>query len=390
MPNTEIIVRTWNCALKSTITAQGVLHLSSNFLCFSANIFGRKTKDKVSLLTVQDLTMREDRLILTHKDGKWIIKEFEKTSIDEAFMLIKKFYDQAKASVASESVEEATPKEEEVSHATADGLAPTNTDWELILEGSRSIHFKKDENVIVQNQEPKMRLYQIAKGSCRITKQNDDGTVVTFGIITTNDSIFGEISFLEGTPATASVVANEDGTVVRVLEGYFLEVLFNYYPGLSGRFYHYLASVLSTRLTIREKGTATVAPEKKVKRKPSFPHSMTSAEEEDENKMEKEEKKDKEDKKDKEPKNAVIRTQMTDKKKRKSSKKMIGGEEDWLAIERKKDDGTPTKERKEEEPATDNNNEPSLPQTTTPKNTESLTPTTSSPSLPTSPPPNNQ
>jgi CRP-like cAMP-binding protein len=59
---------------------------------------------------------------------------------------------------------------------------------------------------------------------------------------------------LEGGRASASVVCDKDDTQIAIIEGYFLEVLFEYYPELSGRFFHYLAHVLSKRLKQRELG----------------------------------------------------------------------------------------------------------------------------------------
>jgi len=65
--------------------------------------------------------------------------------------------------------------------------------------------------------------------------------------------LFGEISFLEGVKTSASVIADEDNTEVYIIEGAALSVLFSRQPALCGRFYRYLAQLLSTRLKEREK-----------------------------------------------------------------------------------------------------------------------------------------
>lgn len=57
--------------------------------------------------------------------------------------------------------------------------------------------------------------------------------------------------FLEGSKASASLVAEED-TVVQVMKAYYLNVLFRYKPQLAGRFYHYLAFVLANSLAMKE------------------------------------------------------------------------------------------------------------------------------------------
>jgi len=68
---------------------------------------------------------------------------------------------------------------------------------------------------------------------------------------------------LEGTPATTSVIANED-TSVYVIEAYFLNVLFQHYPELAGRFFLYLAFVLAQRMATREKDRQLSLDDKKL------------------------------------------------------------------------------------------------------------------------------
>jgi len=59
----------------------------------------------------------------------------------------------------------------------------------------------------------------------------------------TTGSLFGEMSFLEGGPATASVIADDDAVEMYIIEGYFINIVFVKYPELAGRFFCYIASV---------------------------------------------------------------------------------------------------------------------------------------------------
>ncbi len=59
--------------------------------------------------------------------------------------------------------------------------------------------------------------------------------------------MFGEISFLEGNVASASVIADEDADVY-IINGSFIDNLLRAEPALAGRFYHFLACNLSRRL----------------------------------------------------------------------------------------------------------------------------------------------
>jgi len=73
------------------------------------------------------------------------------------------------------------------------------------------------------------------------------------GILRANDEgIFGEISFLENSEATASVIANQDNTIVHIIEGYFLNVFFQIYPKFVPIFFRQLTIVLANRISSRE------------------------------------------------------------------------------------------------------------------------------------------
>ena len=76
-------------------------------------------------------------------------------------------------------------------------------------------------------------------------------------------SLFGEMSFLEGGGATASVITDSDTVEMYILEGHFINIVFVKHPDLSGRFFAYLASVIAERLNSREKAIAKAAKKSK-------------------------------------------------------------------------------------------------------------------------------
>lgn len=199
----------------------------------------------------------------------------------------------------------------------ADELALTRADWQLLLGGFmgvKSLSFTKGE-VVMKEGSHYHRIYQIARGSCRIEQTRKDGagpgltnsapeenpaaeqprtsgshveqkrlqksasiqelsgdvrqrkekkeknarrkgkaeesSQVVLGVLE-EGQIFGEISFLQGGAASASVVAASDVVDLYVIEAYFVSVLFVRQPALAGRFYRHLALELGARLTARE------------------------------------------------------------------------------------------------------------------------------------------
>jgi len=68
LPDTEIVLKTFTCANKSTITQQGTLYLSQSYICFSANVFGRRTKDKFPFYSITSITLASRRIEIELKE----------------------------------------------------------------------------------------------------------------------------------------------------------------------------------------------------------------------------------------------------------------------------------------------------------------------------------
>jgi len=117
----------------------------------------------------------------------------------------------------------------------------TQNDWMLIVDRAKKVSFQKDETVIQQNRANKV-VYLICTGKARVlTAPNTEIAQLGAG------EICGEMAFLEGGIASASVVAIGD------LEAYAidwtsLKDLFELFPHLGSRFYRSLALGLSRRL----------------------------------------------------------------------------------------------------------------------------------------------
>lgn len=114
-----------------------------------------------------------------------------------------------------------------------------------LLETGGLRHFEAEETILSQGSEHSA-IYVIGQGQVRVERDS-----AGFSLELTNlgrGQIFGEMSFLEGAPASASVVADEGGADVYLINGDQVEALLNSDPGYFGRFYKSLADILSRRL----------------------------------------------------------------------------------------------------------------------------------------------
>jgi CRP-like cAMP-binding protein len=117
----------------------------------------------------------------------------------------------------------------------------TANDWALVADKAVRVHFKKGE-VLVERGKRASGVYLLLKGTARVQILSQrKGAIIAPG------EICGEMSFLEDTAASASVVAHEEVEAYH-LDRPTLDSLFELFPHLASRFYRSLATNLSRRL----------------------------------------------------------------------------------------------------------------------------------------------
>lgn len=311
-----VLIRAVECAIKGAIVTHGVLYISERYWCFGSSIFGLKTSESVRIETITDIENTGKYLIIKYSSSK-VLKLCHFENIEDTYGFVKKLWEKftkpesdvtvttsggtlirrsssrflnraailpsadgaapsaftaptaatASSSTAGASssaqpaaaptpeVEPPSAEEEEADDVDISSkFELTEQDWSRILKGANLVNFQKGDAVIKEG-DTFQRVFQLLKGSACIQKEVN-GVMTVLGRLTAEDGIFGEISFLEGGSATASIVADEPDTAVYIIEGYFLNVFFERNPGFSGRFYHFLAHLLSKRIKSREAALA--------------------------------------------------------------------------------------------------------------------------------------
>lgn len=253
--NDTVLAKEFNCKWKDKILHSGTLYVFSNCACFYAKIFGFKTKRVVPYINITLLAKAtgekaepELRINYTKGDKKekqCLFRFSDREKFDEAYNLIGSLWNSVKKLTRERTITQLVlPKRDKNELTTL-----TKADWDLILKDAKLIKFSKND-IIIQEGDRFQRIFQVASGSCRVEKKKDDGSIV-LGSISTSQT-FGEISFLQGEGATASVIANEENVEIYVIEGYIISNLFDGNPGFGGRFFKYLAFTVNNRLRVRE------------------------------------------------------------------------------------------------------------------------------------------
>jgi CRP-like cAMP-binding protein len=106
--------------------------------------------------------------------------------------------------------------------------------------------FARDQLVFDQNVSLRA-IFLIDDGSVRVERE-DRGAMVPIAILGAGE-FFGEMSFVDGTPTSARVIADEP-TRLRVIDTATVDTLTKADPGFAGRLYRSIAAILAERLRL--------------------------------------------------------------------------------------------------------------------------------------------
>ncbi|MCB8839418.1 cyclic nucleotide-binding domain-containing protein [Aurantimonas sp. VKM B-3413] len=128
---------------------------------------------------------------------------------------------------------------------TSSALARLSTrDWGLLRDLATCLPFRRGDTILEEG-DTRRALMLIRTGAVRV-QRTERGTGITIAQLGAGE-IFGEMGFVENAPASASVMAETDGSV-DVIEAEALQSVMASEPGFAVRFYHSIAITLARRL----------------------------------------------------------------------------------------------------------------------------------------------
>jgi len=101
------------------------------------------------------------------------------------------------------------------------------------------------EQVVIEQNAPLRAVFLIEDGSVRVERK-DRGQMIPLAILSSGE-LFGEMSFVDGAPTSARVVADEP-TRLRVVDEAMVDDLNKKDPSFAGRLYRSIAAILVERL----------------------------------------------------------------------------------------------------------------------------------------------
>lgn len=144
----------------------------------------------------------------------------------------------------------------------------TDHDTSSLMRGAQARAFQPGESILTQGAR-RQGIFVVRSGAVRVTRHTQ-GTSVVLAHLGPGE-VFGEMSFLENTVASAAVVAS-GVTEIDVIEPEHVHRLLGSVPGFAGRFFQSLATFLSRRMRDRSDLLAELLlAEQPAPRRPALP-----------------------------------------------------------------------------------------------------------------------
>ncbi|MBN1596059.1 cyclic nucleotide-binding domain-containing protein [candidate division FCPU426 bacterium] len=125
-----------------------------------------------------------------------------------------------------------------------------------VIRRSKQMEYKA-EGVIVREKSPGGMMHIILEGSVEVRKKTPDGNEKPLAILN-EGTVFGEMSFFDGCPYSASVIAKENTSTLTMFKNDFLEMA-ETEPALALKMAINLINTLSTRLRKTNENLVTFA-----------------------------------------------------------------------------------------------------------------------------------
>jgi CRP-like cAMP-binding protein len=118
---------------------------------------------------------------------------------------------------------------------------------ETALLANASVKLFAPEQMVFDQNVPMRAIFFVEDGSVRV-ERNDRGAIVPLTTLGVGE-FFGEMSFVDGAPTSARMVAEEPSRL-RIIDAATVEDMVKTDPRFAARFYHSIAAILAERLRL--------------------------------------------------------------------------------------------------------------------------------------------
>eukprot|EP01130_Rhizamoeba_saxonica_P005291 TRINITY_DN2126_c0_g1_i1.p1 TRINITY_DN2126_c0_g1~~TRINITY_DN2126_c0_g1_i1.p1 ORF type:complete len:941 (+),score=173.91 TRINITY_DN2126_c0_g1_i1:417-2825(+) len=234
----QIVLKEFNCSIKKYLSSDGTMYITQNYVLFTTLTLGLLRHNLVIRIEdILDVGIRNGASyrISYMEDGN--NKESTFTGFDDIYSVFDLI-----ENLRGKNNNSLNNQEELADEVIRDSWIPSDMEFDIIRRGVERVYLP-GEVIIKAGKIKYRRMFNLLEGSINIIR---DGVVVD--TVSETGEIFGEMQYISNEGVSkAKVVAKSEVRVI-IIEGYYLDTLFNYNPGLAGRFYHYIAVLLYRKI----------------------------------------------------------------------------------------------------------------------------------------------
>lgn len=233
VPSNQTLQASYPCAVVMGVPMVSRLFITEDTLAFRAVAFGVVLTRIIPMKLAHGVVCTDNSLSLT--------------LVNRNLHLSFYFAHEGEAAYVNQAIVKAQvrPAGDTLSDSGHTSSSLTVADMEMIMRGAKVSCYKKNE-VVLQEGKSYQNLFQVLQGS--LAAQLGKGDEVTVLSVMQEGDVFGEMSFLEGGSASASVVAAEEDCMVCHVEKSHLDRVAEVHPEFSAHLFKFLAITLAKRV----------------------------------------------------------------------------------------------------------------------------------------------
>jgi len=191
LPQSEVFITSVECCIRMPMKLFGYLYIFREHICFEANVFGLNNKEVFEIKSISNITSNKGTILNIYNEKGKKFKFFEIVNFQETYNLVNSLW------TSAIKVPDETQQPLKLSNRlnkTSNTFTMSAEDWDLLIKGSEIKEYKEGDVIVLQGSYHQ-KIYQIAKGICKIVI-NLDGRD-KFLVNLQKGDIFGEMTFLE-------------------------------------------------------------------------------------------------------------------------------------------------------------------------------------------------
>jgi len=231
---------------------KGDLFLTQEYLCFlGISRIAIEKKIKYAYEDISKIEINDEKSLSIYEQDEYKCSFTFYDDITEVHTYMIRQWNMIKEKEQNEST--IRLKKQNIDENKVGKLFPSRKRTQTLIDYSKHVTYNKGDLIVDQGITLQPAIYFLTEGSIEVDKDFGDGKHVFFEILKSPASFLHTTYLMKGAPIQFRIRANEEGTTVSIVDGYYLDCIFHHNKNLASKYFHLISQQLSTNITSRER-----------------------------------------------------------------------------------------------------------------------------------------